>query len=130
MLRCAYGRAAATMREYDRVLREGERKNFRGASETLAFLEATDPASYEKIGTLWGLGYLEETLFALMGLARRVGRSGQGLAEAALLDRCNELYMQICRSDSANASRSLEQSCVELCGLLQRFGAGIEREVD
>lgn len=53
IFRCAYGRAAATMRNYDTGLQEHGRLNHKGGSSSLYFLEPSQPKLYELYDYLW-----------------------------------------------------------------------------
>lgn len=62
IFRSAYGRAAATVRNYDSGLQEHGRLNHMGAADSLRFLEATQPQLFELCDYLWNQEHFQ-TLF-------------------------------------------------------------------
>ena len=62
IFRCAYGRAAATLRTYDTALEQYGRLNHAGAAGALSVLKASQPQRFELCDYLWNQGEFQ-TLF-------------------------------------------------------------------
>jgi hypothetical protein len=68
VFRSVYGRAAATLRDYDSALELHERPNHAGAAETLRFLKAAHPRLFELFDYLWNTGHLQSLFVELWRL--------------------------------------------------------------
>lgn len=62
VFKCIYGRAAANMCLYDKILENGGRTNLSGKSQSLQFLKRFDPKHYSLCDYLWNAGQ-HQTLF-------------------------------------------------------------------
>ena len=119
ILRCVYGRAAATMRAYDQVLIDGQRANLRGPPEVMEFLREIDREAHERIGTLWGLEHLEDTLFALRRLLGRwKGRNPSRPADPEM-DAIDSLCARLLDGVASPSPKDLEDACTVICARLK-----------
>lgn len=71
IFRSIFGRAAATMRDYDYGLELHKRQNLAGASEKLRFLKAAHPRLFELCDYLWNAGHLQSLFIELWRLHER-----------------------------------------------------------
>jgi hypothetical protein len=71
IFRSIFGRAAATLRDYDYGLELHKRQNLAGVSEKLRFLKAAHPRLVELCDYLWNAGYLQSLFVELWRLHER-----------------------------------------------------------
>ena len=71
IFRSAYGRAAATLQEYDSGLESHDRLNHAGPAEALLFLKKVSPRLFELCDYLWNTDHLQALFFELWRLHER-----------------------------------------------------------
>lgn len=81
VFRCAFGRAASSMRAYDKGLVNAERNNLEGNSRSIRFFESIDPDAFELFDYLWNTKRFQ-TLF--LELSRLYESQISNLCMAAL----------------------------------------------
>jgi len=127
MLRCTYGRAAATMRGYREALRDTGRHEVRGAAAALAVIASLDRATFERIDLFWTLGYVDAALLSLWSVLARLGPRGDEPSSLARIASVEAVVKRLLGGVDPPSREDIEACCIAMCDLLRARLAGAGR---